>query len=102
MVSRPDLSDAYPEDLLNELQDGLATLADIDVEFDQVLGRLERWACSEAERAEVRNVFHEWRESKRQPHLQRVALIHHRMLRRTLLRGLNKPLLHPEADIGRT
>jgi hypothetical protein len=50
----------------------------------------------------VRNVFHEWRESKRQPHLQRVALIHHRMLRRTLLRGLNKPLLHPEADIART
>jgi hypothetical protein len=91
LVSHPEWRDAYPEGLLDELQDDLAALADIDAEFDQMLERLERWRGTEDEKVELLTLLEERRELRRQPHVQRLATLHDQMLRATLYRDL-RPL----------
>ncbi len=89
-VFHPEWSDAYPEELLDDLQNGLATLADIDAEFDQMLVRLERWRGSEDEKARLLKLLKERRDLRRQPHVQRMATLHDRMLKATLYRDLTR------------
>jgi hypothetical protein len=102
MVSHPDLSDAYSDDLLDELQNDLSQLAAIDSAFDEMRQRLDHWGCSEAERADVLNLLEEWRQGKRQPHVQLVARIHYGMLRKSFLGGLLQPVPHAGTHIART
>jgi hypothetical protein len=87
-VSYPDWCSAYPEDLLDELQDGLAKLADIEAEFDEMTERLERWPGREDEKSELLKLLEERRELQRQPYAESLATIHDRMLRTTLYREL--------------
>jgi len=86
LVSHP--GDAYPHELLKELQDALAALADIEGEFDQTLERLERWRGTEDEKVELLTLLVERRELRRQPHVQRLAILHDQMLKATLYRDL--------------
>ena len=88
LVSHP--GDAYPHELLDELQDGLATLADIDAEFDQMLERLERWRGTGAEKVRLLKLLEERRELRRQPYVKRLASLHDQMLAVTLYRDLTR------------
>ena len=90
LVSHPEWRDAYPDELLDELQDDLAALADIEAEFDQMLERLERWRGTEDEKVELLALLEERRELRRQPHVQRLAALHDQMLRVTLYRDLRR------------
>jgi hypothetical protein len=90
LVSHPEWRDAYPDELLDELQDDLAALADIEAEFDQMLERLERWHGTEDEKVELLTLLEERRELRRQPHVQRLAALHDQMLRVTLYRDLRR------------
>jgi hypothetical protein len=88
LVSHPEWRDAYPEGLLEDLQDDLAALADVDAEFDRMLERLERWRGTEDEKVELLRLLEERRELRRQPHVRRLATLHDQMLKITLYRDL--------------
>jgi hypothetical protein len=75
-VSYPDWCSAYPEDLLDELQDALAKLADIEAEFGKMTERLERWAGTDDEKSELLKLLEERRELQRQPYAESLATLH--------------------------
>lgn len=87
-VSHPDWRGAYPDDLRDQLQEALAALADIDVEFDQMLERLDHWLGTEDEKVELLGLLEDRRELRRFPHVQRLATLHDQMLKVTLYRDL--------------
>jgi len=82
LVTHP--GDAYPKELLSQLQDSLAILTDIDAEFDGMAERLEGWPCTEDEKVQVLKLLGDRRELQRQPHVQRQATLHDQMLAVTL------------------
>jgi hypothetical protein len=88
LVTHP--GDAYPKELLGELQDGLAILANIDAEFDGMVERLEGWQCTEDEKVEVLRLLEDRRELQRQPHVQRQAPLHDQILAVTLYLDLTQ------------
>src|SRR3954468_6107281 len=83
-VSHPVWSDAYPAALRDEIQDGLAKLADIEAEFDEMVERLNRWQGSVVEKAEWLHIFEQRRNTRREPCAERIAALHNQMLKVTI------------------
>jgi len=88
VVSHPGWSDAYPEELLGDLQDTLAKLADIQDEFDRMHELLAGRPGSEATKAQTFQRLAERRDRQRDPFVQHLATLHDRMFKAVLYRDL--------------
>ena len=71
----------YPNDLLAQLQTTLATLADIEMQYEADRKRLDTWAGPEVIKRKFAAQLEERRHQDREPYVQRLADLHGRMIR---------------------
>jgi hypothetical protein len=79
----------YPADLDDEMQDALATLADVELAYKQHRKMLDRWSGSAAQTARLRAELERLYQRDRQPLIIRLADLHERIRRVTLFRTLH-------------
>ena len=79
----------YPDDLEAELQETLATLADVDHAYEQRRNMLDRWSGSEAKKDRVRAELESLHKKEREPLVLRLADLHYRIMRVTMFRTLH-------------
>ncbi len=71
----------YPDELLAELQTTLATLADIEVQYEIDRERLEAWDGPDAIKTKFAAQLQERHQREREPYVQRLADLHCSMIR---------------------
>ena len=69
----------YSDDVLPELQSTLATLADIEVQFEIVQDSLEEWCGSEEEKQRCRAELEQTHQQLRETHLKRLTELREQM-----------------------
>jgi hypothetical protein len=77
----------YPPDLEPAIQDELTVLASIEARYSDELARLEGSGSPSSVKAHLRKQLELRRNSAREPHVLKLADLHHRMLQSTLWRG---------------
>jgi hypothetical protein len=77
----------YPPDLEPAIQDELAVLASIETRYSDELARLERSGSPASAKEHLRQQLAFRRNSAREPHVLRLADLHHQMLESTLWQG---------------
>jgi hypothetical protein len=79
----------YPADLEAAMQETLATLADVDLAYEQHRKMLDGWSGSKTQRERLRAESDVLHKKEREPLVMRLADLHDRISRLTLLRTLH-------------
>ena len=78
-AARPAEAPFYPDDLMSELQSALATLADLEVQFEIARDSLEDWCGFEEDRQRCCAELEHAHRQAREAHLQRLAELEDRI-----------------------
>ena len=80
----PTLTPTYSDDLLPDMQDTLAALADLETRYRIDRERLDGWSGPEAIKDHLLKQLDERRMQEREPYAHRLAELHRRMMTFTM------------------
>jgi hypothetical protein len=85
----PSAANVYPDELQNEIQGALATLADVEVLYEKRRDRVDRSPAPQRVKTRLCEQLERQRQRDREPLVRRLAELHQRLMSATMFRTLH-------------